>query len=412
MDMKKLLTMLSVAGLLIAGCNGTSDTDELEKRVDNLESRVTRLETLVAQLSANISGLVTAVDALQNQDVIEAVTPLSDGRGYTITFSKSDPIVIYNGNDGETPAISVVLDSDGQYYWRVNGSYVYVDGQKVPAVKEVSPQLHVSNEGHLEISYNGGQDWIDLGEAGLSSPGIFESVQDSDTQVVFVLAEDGSRITIPKVQSFRLTVADALSGIDAGATVTFNYSLTSPDDKTIVDCIPSEGYTAVVTQSNKNSGKIAVTAPNPLVDGKVFVFAVNDQSITSSRILYFEEKSITIDTYRALVPLYPEGQIVSLPVVTNVKYNVQIPFDAMDWLSYSVTKASHAENQTLRILAQPNTGTSLRSADVIVTDEMGMPIQAFTLVQKSGISAAADTDPSNPDGFQIVDIIDDGTIKL
>lgn len=62
--------------------------------------------------------------------------------GYTITFSKSNPITIYHGKDGQngtdgedgkpgvdgedgknghTPVIGVKQDTDGSYYWTLDG---------------------------------------------------------------------------------------------------------------------------------------------------------------------------------------------------------------------------------------------------------------------------------------------------
>ena len=54
--------------------------------------------------------------------------------GYTIKFAKSNPIVIYNGKDGadgNTPVISVKKDTDGIYYWTLDGEFIVVDGQKI-----------------------------------------------------------------------------------------------------------------------------------------------------------------------------------------------------------------------------------------------------------------------------------------
>lgn len=70
------------------------------------------------------------------------------GTGYLITFSTGKTITIYhgkNGTDGEdgkdgqhgtdgvTPTISVKKDTDGIYYWTVNGDWLLDDGKKVKA---------------------------------------------------------------------------------------------------------------------------------------------------------------------------------------------------------------------------------------------------------------------------------------
>lgn len=90
-------------------------------------------------MNTNISSLQALVNALQDNDYITGVTPITkDGEtiGYTISFAQSASITIYHGedgkdgqdgkpgedgNDGSTPIIGVKQDTDGVYYWTLNG---------------------------------------------------------------------------------------------------------------------------------------------------------------------------------------------------------------------------------------------------------------------------------------------------
>ena len=95
--MKKLFTLFAVIALL-AGCSDDYDDSALTGRVDDLENRIKKLEEFCKQMNTNISSLQTIVTALQNNDYITEVIPvMQDGKeiGYTITFSKSNPITIY-----------------------------------------------------------------------------------------------------------------------------------------------------------------------------------------------------------------------------------------------------------------------------------------------------------------------------
>ena len=95
-------------------------------------------------MNTNISSLQEIVTALQNSETIKSVSSLTDGTGYLITFSTGKTITIYhgkNGTDGEdgkdgqhgtdgvTPTISVKKDTDGIYYWTVNGDWLLDDGK-------------------------------------------------------------------------------------------------------------------------------------------------------------------------------------------------------------------------------------------------------------------------------------------
>ena len=115
-----------------------------------------QLQKLCNQMNTNIASLQTIVGALQNNDYIQSITPLMENGkevGYTITFTKSGAVIIYhgkdgaNGNDGQngtngvdgkdghTPQIGVKQDTDGIYYWTVDGEWLLDDnGNKIKAV--------------------------------------------------------------------------------------------------------------------------------------------------------------------------------------------------------------------------------------------------------------------------------------
>ncbi len=139
--MKKLLAFAALfAVVALTSCK--YDDDDLWNSVHGLENRVAKLEELCKQMNTNISSLQTIVTALQNNVYVTGTTPLmKDGKeiGYTITFSKGNPITIYHGKDGQdgedgiTPTISVKKDTDGVYYWTLNGEFIVVDGGKIQA---------------------------------------------------------------------------------------------------------------------------------------------------------------------------------------------------------------------------------------------------------------------------------------
>lgn len=98
------------------------------------------LQRLCNETNTNLSALQTIVTALQNNDYITSVDPLTENGkvvGYTIKFAKSNPIVIYNGKDGadgNTPVIGVKKDTDGIYYWTLDGEWLTDEkGNKVKA---------------------------------------------------------------------------------------------------------------------------------------------------------------------------------------------------------------------------------------------------------------------------------------
>ena len=272
--MKRLhLLLLSVMLCLFSACH-----DDIWNAIDGLDARVTKLEELCKEMNTNITSLQTIVDVLQSNDYITGIVEIKkDGKviGYTITFGKHDPITIYHGQDGKdgadgqngtngqdgkdgadgySPVIGVAQDSDGVYYWTLNGEWILDDnGNKLPVSGKdgqngtngsngqdgtdgkdgkdgqdgvdgkdgVTPQLKIEN-GYWYISYDNGATWTELGKAtgedgkdgadgedgkdgqngadgkdGQDGDSMFQSVTQDENYVYFTLA-DGTIIKISK----------------------------------------------------------------------------------------------------------------------------------------------------------------------------------------------------------------------
>ena len=132
---KGILLIFTMLATLI-GC-GQYDDSELKSDINDLKSRMAALEKQCKNMNENLTSLQAIVDAIQKQDGIVSVTDLPDGQGYSVKFVSGKVIYLYNGKngtDGVTPKISVRKDSDGIYYWTVDGDWLIVDGKKVRAV--------------------------------------------------------------------------------------------------------------------------------------------------------------------------------------------------------------------------------------------------------------------------------------
>ena len=284
--MKKIkFFMLAVVVVLFTACH-----DKLWDSIEDLDSRVTKLEELCKEMNTNISALQTIVEVIQENDFITGIVPIEKGGeviGYTITFGKHEPITIYNGEDGKdgqngangvdgkdgyTPILGVAKDTDGVYYWTLDGEWLLDDeGNKIRVTGRdgkdgvdgedgkdgqdgtngtngadgkdgVTPQLKIE-EGYWYISYDNGATWTELGKAvgedgkdgtngtdgkdgqdgkpgadgkdGQNGDSMFTSVTYDDNNVYFTLT-DGSVLIVPRGNSsstgsdFDQTVIDNL----------------------------------------------------------------------------------------------------------------------------------------------------------------------------------------------------------
>ena len=270
--MKKLLAFAALfAVVALTSCK--YDDDDLWNSVHGLENRVAKLEELCKQMNTNISSLQTIVTALQNNVYVTGTTPLmKDGKeiGYTITFSKGNPITIYHGKDGQdgedgiTPTISVKKDTDGVYYWTLNGEFIVVDGGKIQAegkdgTNGTTPQFKIEND-YWFVSYNNGANWTQLGKAtgedGIGGDSMFSGVDyETSTDYVIFTLSNGTQIKLPTWSAFEaLQRLCNETNTNLSALQTIVTALQNNDYITSVDPLTENGkvvgYTIKFAKSN------------------------------------------------------------------------------------------------------------------------------------------------------------------
>ena len=273
--MKKLLAFAALfAVVALTSCK--YDDDDLWNSVHGLENRVAKLEELCKQMNTNISSLQTIVTALQNNVYVTGTTPLmKDGKeiGYTITFSKGNPITIYHGKDGQdgedgiTPTIGVKKDTDGVYYWTLNGEFIVVDGGKIQAegkdgtngTNGTTPQFKIEND-YWFVSYNNGANWTQLGKAtgedGIGGDSMFSGVDyETSTDYVIFTLSNGTQIKLPTWSAFEaLQRLCNETNTNLSALQTIVTALQNNDYITSVDPLTENGkvvgYTIKFAKSN------------------------------------------------------------------------------------------------------------------------------------------------------------------
>ena len=165
---------LGVVATLLAAVGCQYDDTNIWNEMEQIKDRVETLEKSVIQTNEDIAALQAIVNALQKNVYVVSVTPTADG--YTIVFSDGTTAEIKNGENGangtNAPAISVKQDSDGNYYWTMDGEWLMVNGERVRAngidgengKDAIAPQVRINeNSKEWEISVDGGQTWTSTG---------------------------------------------------------------------------------------------------------------------------------------------------------------------------------------------------------------------------------------------------------
>ena len=290
--MKKLLAFAALfAVVALTSCK--YDDDDLWNSVHGLENRVAKLEELCKQMNTNISSLQTIVTALQNNVYVTGTTPLmKDGKeiGYTITFSKGNPITIYHGKDGEdgtTPTISVKKDTDGVYYWTLNGEFIVVDGGKIQAegkdgtngTNGTTPQFKIEND-YWFVSYDNGANWTQLGKAtgedGIGGDSMFSGVDyETSTDYVIFTLSNGTQIKLPTWSAFEaLQRLCNETNTNLSALQTIVTALQNNDYITSVDPLTENGKVVGYTIKFAKSNPIVIYNGKDGADGNTPVIGV------------------------------------------------------------------------------------------------------------------------------------------
>lgn len=288
--------------LSFSSCDNDSREDEMFAGLNSLEKRIEVMETLQDQITA-IQQLLEAADR-NHITSIEDITDAGGRTGFKINFKDSDPITIYNGVNGvngtNAPTISVKKDTDGKFYWTLNGEFIEVEGAKVLAEGSngnngVTPKLKI--EGNTwKVSYDGGNKWETVEGAVSGGTGSSSNItyKEAESGTYYIFTINGNTVNIPKY--IPLTVTFSYNGkqgtsfeagsVSGGETYEIGYKIEglTAGQTPIVEVIGKNGYTAVVNAAQE---QIEITAPSPWVVGSVLIFISDGDQRTIMRSVNF-----------------------------------------------------------------------------------------------------------------------------
>lgn len=296
--MKKTIFFLLAVLCLLGACRN-GDIDDLQSRTDSLEVRVSALEDMQKDMWQNIQALQQIINDA-SFDYVTAVTPLADGSGYQIAFKKNAAITIKNGKQGEkgdAPDLSVKKDTDGEYYWTLNGEFLLAaDGSKMPVRGEKGdtgpmgpagitladgttsymPMVQINKQTMMwEISVDGGKTWAST-NVKASGGSIFadNGVDNSHKGYITLKLSDGTAISLPKYQGYKIGTDESNEPYKLAEKET-TIGLTTPKSFASDDCVAivaqlvtANGLeTALGTRAAASSTAWKIAVQMPAFDG-------------------------------------------------------------------------------------------------------------------------------------------------
>lgn len=427
--MKKLFNVVLICLSIVVSCNEFDDSTIWDK-LDEHEGRIARLEELCKQMNTNITSLQSILNALQNNDYVTAVVPVTtngDIIGYTISFTKSQPVTIYHGKDGKNgtngadgvngsvPVIGAKQDLDGIYYWTLNGDWLLdeydnkikaqgidgKDGQNGEDGKNgsngkdgtdgkdgeagVTPKLKIQ-DGFWYISYDNGSKWTKLGKAtgadGKDGDAFFSDIWTDEANAYFQLV-DGTIITVPmaSVAKFNIMIENEnIRILSPGEIQRIGYTISAATETTIVKAISQNGWTAVVSPKDNAAGEIIIQAPDPIENAEILVFASDGEGHTVMAVIDCRLGNVTVAKNNYEVDA--SGGDIKLIITTNMPYHIDIPDNAQSWISEKIeTKSDVTEVKTL-IIAE-NTEYHKRYAAIELSDNDGHVLETVVILQEA-----------------------------
>ena len=410
--MKRFLSILS---LVILGFMSTSCYDDMELResIEDLEGRVTTLETLCTEMNSNISALTTLVQAMQKGDYVVSVSPLiEDGVevGYRIVFKESDVVDLYhgkdgadgengkdgadgkdgangqdgiNGADGHTPVLGTKQDTDGAYYWTIDGEWVLDgEGNKIPLVTVgATPQLKIEDETWF-VSYDDGKTWEELGAA--VSVGI-KDIKEENGELVITMA-DGTVIAVPLGSPMKVVLGEFdAAALQYGADLEIPYTVEGVEGDVVVFLLQEgSAFEAELVEESALAGKVIVkqlAAAQTESKGKVGIFAVAEDGTTVSQAVRLVSGVFyAAEGNQESYAVEAAGGNVEFKVATNTTFEVKT---SAEWITYVETKA--VEEKTLTFAVAANEGEAREGSVEVISGETKL---SFTIAQAGGYVAA------------------------
>ena len=156
-----------------------NDIADLDQRLKDLETRLnSELQALQTLLEGKIAALQGQVDGLVT---VSSCNAKADG-SYEITLSDGSKFTVYPEYEQDLTGVVTTVTIDGVLYWAIyeDGKPVVVtdaEGSPVPVVA-VTPIVEVNPAtGDVYISFNNGEEWINIGN---NKPSVF-----TDAEVVY-----------------------------------------------------------------------------------------------------------------------------------------------------------------------------------------------------------------------------------
>lgn len=314
--MKKLLYLLLPLLLLTCGC-----TREFESRLADVETRLAKVEDQVKELNSQVSLIQNLING---KYFIQSADELPDGSGYKLILVDKDGKVMEktvlngkdgsngedgtdgkdgedgkdgtDGEDGVTPSVGIKKDTDGNYYWTLNGEWLLVDNKKVRANGtdgengKDAPLTQFKVENGKWYAKVGDGEWTYVGEAVTEAVGLIADIDASKPDVVLITLSDNTVLELPKATvavKLQILVDDSVfQNMAPGQMRSAPYEVKAPAGVTYtLDSYEPEDWKVTISEPKDNKGNVTISVPATGKSAKVLLIANGTDGSSYAKVL-------------------------------------------------------------------------------------------------------------------------------
>ena len=401
-----LALVLPVFLSVFSGC-----TEQVRPELDETHAKLQALQELAGAVNWDLHILDLIVKELDDGHTILPETYRLTEDGYEVSFRDGKTIVIPFGKDGvdgrQFIPVGVQDDEDGLYYWKVDGEWLLdADGNRIRAGAQDGfvPQFKVE-DGFWMISIDGGVTYSELASCEeLDGMGVFRQVEQTPFGKVILTLWDGETIELSSQFPFRMSFEGAVRDtmlIAAGEMLPIPYkvNLEGETNQPVLVTSGTDGiYLSCVEAENDTTGVVKVQAPATYADGYILLSA-NCGGYSALKMITFRPREITPAASFVPVRLGSGEEPKVLPYKANFEYVVKTSQDG-SWLEV----VSDPETGELTFKPQPNTGSKVRSCEVMVSpkDNPDYVITTFQVFQATNSKSDVQLEDGGPFTFDTV----------
>ncbi|MBO7487548.1 MAG: hypothetical protein J6T58_03285 [Bacteroidales bacterium] len=253
-------------------------------------------------LNANVAALRAVYEAKAKNVFVRTVMPIVESGetiGYSIVFSDSRTIEVYNGKKSESQNICLAQHTDGEYYWAIeeNGKtrWLYNDlGDLVKASpsSSLAPIFILDNSmgdgnyywaykygenGHMLYFYDSEGKKVPASSTGVK---VFASIEVNDSYVTLNPIH-GVALSVPRYSPFEVTFNKTSVTVPSTGTASVYYQVVGVPASAAITTVTDKGYYASMTKSYNAetrtlSGYITITADASAAASSTLLVLVSD----------------------------------------------------------------------------------------------------------------------------------------